>query len=172
MDGTINSAGTLSHFVKIKLIIDGRERNERLFILALGKQKIILGTPWLKRENLIIDWVNKTISWQTDTPLPQPTIKEADDDEPTTISTVNPTFGMALLLGPDEIKILREDEDDILIQYFGMDASLEDIWINAKTSHSQTLAQEHAPEKEIPIRERIPKEFHEFLSVFDEKVAS
>ena len=51
-----------------------------------------------------------------------------------------------------------------------MDNSLEDIWINAKTLHSQILAHKQALEEEIAIEEWIPKEFHDFLSVFDEKV--
>jgi len=46
------------------------------------------------------------------------------------------------------------------------------IWINAKTTTSQLLHQTHdEKKKDIPLKEQIPEEYHEFLDVFDEKKA-
>jgi len=48
VDGTINKMGTITHYVNITLEIGERKRNERLYITKLGKQRVILGIPWLK----------------------------------------------------------------------------------------------------------------------------
>jgi len=48
VDGTLNKAGTLTHYVNITLEISEWKRNEWLYVMKLGKQKIILGLPWLQ----------------------------------------------------------------------------------------------------------------------------
>ena len=48
VDGTLNKAGTLTHYVNVTLEIGERKQNERLYIMKLGKQKIILRLPWLQ----------------------------------------------------------------------------------------------------------------------------
>src|SRR5258708_18866280 len=152
VDGTRNEAGTLTHYVNITLEIGERRRHERLFVTKLGKQKIILGLPWLQRENPDIDWQLKTINWR-DEPHPQPPSRvtiEEEEEEPT-ISTRNPT----------------DDFDNIQISH----AELEEIWINVKTSHSQVLAHEHDQKKDIPIKELFPEEYHEWLDVLNEKAS-
>jgi hypothetical protein len=63
VDGTRNEAETLTHYVNVTLDIGDRLRHERLYVTKLGKQKIILGLPWLQRENPDIDWQLKTINW-------------------------------------------------------------------------------------------------------------
>jgi hypothetical protein len=161
VDGTRNEAGTITHYVNTVLDIGERRRHERLFVTKLGKQKIILGLPWLQRENPDIDWQLKTINWR-DEPHPRPPSKvtmEEEEDEPT-ISTQNPTENSELLLSPDDL-------DNITISH----AELEELWINVKTSHSQTLAHEHDQKKDIPIKELVPKEYHEWLDVFNEKAS-
>jgi hypothetical protein len=48
VDGTRNKAGTITHYVNTTLEIGERRRHERLLVTKLGKQKIILGLPWLQ----------------------------------------------------------------------------------------------------------------------------
>jgi hypothetical protein len=84
---------------------------------------------------------------------------EEEEDEPT-ISTRNPTENSELLQSPDDL-------DDMMISH----AELEELWINVKTSHSQTLAHEHDQKKDIPIKELVPEEYHEWLDVFNEKAS-
>jgi hypothetical protein len=161
VDGTRNEAGTITHYVNVTLDIGERRRHERLFVTKLGKQKIILGLPWLQRENPDIDWQLKTINWRDET-HPRPSSKvtmEEEEDEPT-ISTRNPTENSELLQSPDDL-------DNITISH----AELEELWINVKTSHSQTLAHEHDQKKDIPIKELVPEEYHEWLDVFNEKAS-
>jgi len=161
VDGTLNKVGTLTHYVNITLEIGEWKWTERLYITKLRRQRIILGLPWLQRENPDIDWQRKTIDWR-DESHPWPSSKvtmEEEEDEPT-ISTRNPMNNSELLQSPDDL-------EELSIQH----GELEELWINVKTSHSQTLAHEHDQKKDIPIKQLVPEEYHNWLDVFNEKAS-
>jgi hypothetical protein len=84
---------------------------------------------------------------------------EEEEDE-LTISTQNPTENSELLLSLDDFDNMTMSSTE-----------LEELWINVKTSHSQTLAHEHDQKKNIPIEELVPEEYHEWLDVFNEKAS-
>ena len=44
--------------------INGRTEITRLLVTGLGKQRIILGFPWLNRHNPNIDWKTGKITWR------------------------------------------------------------------------------------------------------------
>ena len=48
VDGTKNKTGMITSFVTLNLKINGRTTITDLMVTGLGKQKIILGFPWLK----------------------------------------------------------------------------------------------------------------------------
>ena len=56
VDGTLNKKGTTRNYVGLPLIIFGKTKMEQLMVTGLGKVKIILGFPWLKEQNPIINW--------------------------------------------------------------------------------------------------------------------
>ena len=56
VDGTLNKKGTVSKYAEVKLTINGRTKTQRLLITGLGRERIILGLPWFREENLDIDW--------------------------------------------------------------------------------------------------------------------
>ena len=56
MDGTENKQGTIKSYVNLDLEINGRKTNTQLFVTGLGKERIILGFPWLNEHNPDIDW--------------------------------------------------------------------------------------------------------------------
>lgn len=62
VDGTINKKGTISHLVTLQLEINGQLQTETLMVTGLGKQKIILGFPWLRKENPNINWKLGTLT--------------------------------------------------------------------------------------------------------------
>ena len=62
VDGTTNSKGNIIWETNVDLLFPKHRENVRLMILNLGCKQIILGMPWLKRWNPIIDWINKRIS--------------------------------------------------------------------------------------------------------------
>ena len=64
VDGTPNKRGTIRHNVDLNIEIHGKICKERFLVTRLGKQKIILGFPWLKKMNPIIDWQKGTLDWR------------------------------------------------------------------------------------------------------------
>ena len=64
VDGTLNKKGTIKHYVELILDIAGKIETLRLFVTGLGKQKMILGFPWLQKANPLIDWQTGTFKWQ------------------------------------------------------------------------------------------------------------
>ena len=59
MDDTPNKQGTITQYVELYLTIHKRKRKQQL-VTGLGRQQIILGYPWLKEMNPLIDWEKGT----------------------------------------------------------------------------------------------------------------
>ena len=60
LDGTKNKKGLITTFVKAEVTVNGKPITLKLLATGLGKQKIILGHPWLKENNPEINWQNST----------------------------------------------------------------------------------------------------------------
>jgi hypothetical protein len=56
MDRTENKQGTINAYVNLEFKFGDRKFNEHFYVTGLGKQRIILGFPWLHKYNLIINW--------------------------------------------------------------------------------------------------------------------
>jgi len=55
-DRSINKNKKITDYVKLDTIIDQQWIKLKLTIADLGRPQIILGIPWLKKHNPIIDW--------------------------------------------------------------------------------------------------------------------
>jgi hypothetical protein len=77
VDGTPNKLGTISYKTKLRLTIGDKRKDEILLVTGLGKQKIILGQPWLKKENPDINWRKGTLTWREE----EEETKTATDEE-------------------------------------------------------------------------------------------
>ena len=64
VDGTENKRGKITNYVDLDLTINGRTVKTQLLISGLGKQKIILGFPWLNENNPDIDWKTGKFNWR------------------------------------------------------------------------------------------------------------
>ena len=64
MDGTLNKKGMITSYVKADLKIGEQIKQTHLYVTRLGKQKVILGFPWLQDENPTIDWKSGEIQWK------------------------------------------------------------------------------------------------------------
>ena len=65
MDGTENKRGTITTYVNLDLEINGRKTNTELLVTGLGKERIILGFPWLNDEhNPDIYWKTGEFTWR------------------------------------------------------------------------------------------------------------
>jgi len=56
MDGTKNNTGTIEHCAWLKIQMGKKKISTRFLATGLGKEKMILGLPWLKQYNPKIDW--------------------------------------------------------------------------------------------------------------------
>jgi hypothetical protein len=76
VDGTLNKQGTIRYSTTMNVTIHGHTRPITFYITGLGKQKVIMGFPWLEEANPIIDWRKGTLEWRqspSSTPPIRPT---------------------------------------------------------------------------------------------------
>ena len=64
VDGTRNKQGMIKYYVNLNLEINGRKITMELLVTGLGKERIILGFPWLQEQNLDINWKTGEFSWR------------------------------------------------------------------------------------------------------------
>ena len=55
--------GTIKQYVNLDLEIFGQKQTVQLLITRLGKQKMLLGFPWLQKYNPVIDWQTGSFYW-------------------------------------------------------------------------------------------------------------
>jgi hypothetical protein len=143
--------------VKADVIVNGKPIMLKLLVTGLGKQRVILGHPWLKENNPDINWQTGRLIWRwtprkvkiarkIKPPKQRTTMEEEIDHEEFLNRSLNPT------------------EDNSLIE--------SEIWIQTKTSNSIEFHLQHDQKKEdLPLTEQIPDKYHEFLDIFDENKA-
>jgi len=93
------------------------------------------------------------------------------------IDTLNALKDMTnRLLTPSPPQIEEPNEtDDLVISFITgkLTPETDNIWIDVALTHSQAFELKYKPTKEEKtIEERVPKEYHNFLSVFNKKAAS
>jgi hypothetical protein len=64
MDETENKWGTINAYVNLEFRLGDRKFNKFFHVTGLGKQRIILGFPWLHKYNPIIDWKKRKITFK------------------------------------------------------------------------------------------------------------
>ena len=165
VDGTKNKKGMIKSYVDLEFWIKHKKFREQFYVTRLGKQKIILGFPWLNKHNLIIDWKKGEIKWQ---PLKidwrgllekgwrirmeqQPKVEEIVDKEETKNYTKNP---------------IQEDKDAILIKLLE-----ETTWINKMNVATKLAIKENDKKEEKTNKELVSKDFHNYLDIFSKEKA-
>jgi hypothetical protein len=64
VDGMENKKGTINAYVNLEFSLGERKFKEQFYVTGLGKQKIILGFPWLHKHNPIIDWKKGEVTFK------------------------------------------------------------------------------------------------------------
>src|SRR5271170_7615690 len=184
VDGTENKRGTIKSYVDLRFRIGSKYFAERFFLTGLGKQTVILGFPWLKKHNPLVNWQTGHIDWRNDEKDtragpktteediqeeeediridPKPSIEDEEDQELWKNRTLNP-------MNEDE----EEADDTLLISYLE-EIKDDELWINAKMNIAVELAikeNEREGKKEISTEELVPEDLHDFLDVFNEEQA-
>ena len=68
VDGMINKNVSITKKVCADLELKGKHTNEEFLVTALGRQRIILGYPWLEKTNPKINWRKKEFTWWEEGP--------------------------------------------------------------------------------------------------------
>jgi hypothetical protein len=64
MDGTENKRGTINAYVNLEFSLGEWKFKEWFYVTGLGKQRVILGFPWLHKYNPIIDWKKGEVTFK------------------------------------------------------------------------------------------------------------
>src|SRR5271170_7961502 len=80
VDGTENKRGTIKSYVDLRFRIGSKYFIERFFLTGLGKQTVILGFPWLKKHNPLVNWQTGHIDWRKDEKDTQAGPKTTEED--------------------------------------------------------------------------------------------
>jgi Retroviral aspartyl protease len=64
VDRTENKPGTINAYINLEFTFGKQKFKERLYVTGLGKQRVILGFPWLHKYNPIIDWKKGEITFK------------------------------------------------------------------------------------------------------------
>ena len=145
-----------------------------MLVTGLGKQKIILGFPWLNDKNPDINWKNEEFKW-----WPWPfKVKRVTGVWPLDLAKTMAQQALTnIMKEKDEQEWLNRTlnllpETDLATLIATITDDPEDyLWINTKSTNATTIQAEINLKKPIvPLKSQIPKEFHEFLDVFSEKV--
>jgi hypothetical protein len=165
VDGTENKWGMINAYVNLKFKLGDRKFNKCFYVTGLGKQRIILGFPWLHKHNPIIDWKKGEITFK---PFwidwrrlmekgkqirqeQQLKIEEVEDDEELKNWTTLP---------------LKENKMGVYIKLLETD-----VWIH-KTNIAMKLAIEGNSKKmDKTDKQLIPAEYHKYLDIFSEEKA-
>jgi hypothetical protein len=165
VDGTENKRGTIKSYVDLQIKIGDRLFDEHFYVTGLGKQKIILGFPWLKKHNPMINWQTGLILWEEEhldkTEYPKPSITDEDDEEEWMNRTIN-----AL----DEQE--TDTDHELVISYIEEIKQWDNIWVNKTNLATELAIKENEKKADLTPKELVPKDLHEFLDVFDEEKAN
>jgi hypothetical protein len=163
--------------------------NTRLLVTGLGKQKVILGFPWLAQENPDINWTTGEFKWRESARrLFGPKLRNAtlrrlsmhpkEDDsqndrltEPDNTTPESAGGDLSSIKSPkNSEKEARDDEEQNETQYPPLEHEIDlvlslidnqSVWINSKTSNSIKFHLTHDEKKEdLPLERLIPAEYH------------
>ena len=63
VDGTVDKQGRITATTKVHCKASAFKEDLTLMIMGLGQAQVVLGMPWLTKNNPCIDWVTKTVSF-------------------------------------------------------------------------------------------------------------
>jgi hypothetical protein len=165
VDGTENKRGTINAYVNLEFSLGERKFKEWFYVTGLGKQRIILGFPWLHKYNPIIDWKKGEVTFK---PFridwrrlmekgkrirqeQQPKIEEVVDNEERKNRTTLP---------------LKEDKLGIYIELLETD-----VWIHKTNIVTELAIEENSKKQDKTDEQLVPAEYHKYLDIFSEEKA-
>jgi hypothetical protein len=162
IDSTLNSAGSITHSVTLKVIIGSHVERHTFLVTDIGSEKVILGLPWLRAHNPMMDFDKGALLFSRC--KCEGTIPVIDDSGPQNTDEVPPL--------EDPFELLK---DNRRMRRAWVKASVTDlhndqVWIAAGFTYSQAIAEKAGKEKrERTFEEIVPPQYRSFSKVFNEQ---
>ena len=158
-----------------------------MLVTGLGKQKILLGFPWLQKNNPLINWQTSTFQWRPvhiprkfdfrkkveallAKPLAKPTISDEEDQDKWMTRKINAlrTDCRDTLICP-----LIEIKEQIMDEGVWINPETNSVWICSKATLATDLAiAENLKKDDLTDEQIVPPKYHKFLDIFNKKQAS
>jgi len=61
VDGIMNTNGLIHLTVSLTLQIGDKDEGRNFYVIECGNEDVILGLPWLREANPIVDWATGTV---------------------------------------------------------------------------------------------------------------
>ena len=154
-DASLNADHLITRSVDAQLITGPNSAKIKFLVANIGKSSAILGYPWLRQENPIINWRTSTIHLNPPDTNPKPMMLSQVASAPKPLPSLarNPP---SCTLPPASKSIPAPSHTS--------------VEINA-TSPSTRLAAASPSTKVDDIRALVPEEFHDFLDIFSEEAS-
>jgi len=167
IDGSPNTAGpicsTTIQTIRITMLIHHyHQEHSEFYVTNVSTHDIILGTDWLKAHNPELNWTTSRLAF---THCPPSCILSSKDltIQPTRTSRPSMVISTIEPLPPPLLSTVYEQH---AAPYFLLQHQLpKSIKLCAKTTHSTTLATDHA---KPALTTLIPPQFQKYRSVFSE----
>jgi hypothetical protein len=145
IDRSKNKAGGITHYARLNMKIGDTAKKTNFFVIDIGPEDIILGLPWLKEANPIIDWEEGKITLESGT---------AQIEPPAPFTTLKTS----------------RTERHAWVKSGLLEDSTDEIWCCASMTYSTQLAAE-VNEKKYgrPLEEMVSTEYLKHKKVFSEE---
>jgi hypothetical protein len=156
VDGTEVLGGPITHEALLDVTINNHEETMRLQCITIGNSSIILGLPWLRKHNPTIDWKESRVSFSSEY-----CAKKCLDTSPhaVTVSEDKAT--------QEYFRNVPEEEEAVSISM--VDAETFDIECDDALEAWELCHVVTASKPDASAKETIPKQYHEYLHLFDQK---
>jgi hypothetical protein len=163
VDGSHNNNGHITHRTIFDATIAGKRQTLSLLITGLGMQPIILGLPWLIKENPDINWTKGHLQWRNAalTVIRDDTAKKGGNFPKIPYlfdQTLNPR-------DPFLISLIETFEEPTIP---ADESSLDILRIKISDHFNQIYGK---PETKQSHKELVPKLYHQFIDLFDKKMS-
>ena len=151
IDGSKNTAGSITHFVRLRLSMGDYVEWLEFLVTDLGPEDVVLGLPWLRRVNPDIDWQGGTMEIGTEEEKPETETLAADW-----------TPGVERIAA-NRVQRRKWWKAQIL------EDTTEELWCAAGYTYSTELAQKANQDKpKRTFEEIVPEEYRQYSKVFSE----
>jgi hypothetical protein len=147
IDGSRNKAGSIAHFVRLRLRVGEVEGWKEFLVTELGPEDVVLGLPWLRSMNPAIDWAEGTMRVDT---------QEGSRSKPEGRPRVEE-------IAANRMQRRRWWKASVL------DDPSERLWCAAGFTYSTNLAEKAGEGKrKRTFEEIVPEEYRQYAKVFSE----